>query len=107
MRHLWPTQSKRVPKDFPREPTEEMFAWATTETPHVDVRFEHGAFVDYTFPKPHNDWYASWRGWMRRGERDAKKELNRQHARASPYKARTPQPPVVDDLGPDVMAGEF
>lgn len=55
--------SRRCPESF--EVTEEMRAWASSETPGVDLDFETKAMLDHEYDKPRSDWAAAWRNWMR------------------------------------------
>lgn len=64
----------RISEDF--TVTQAMVAWARTECPDVDGKFETAQFIDYWMAKAGAaaaklDWTRTWQTWMRRQQRDA------------------------------------
>lgn len=98
-RYKWPKPTKRVPENFPRDPTVAMQAFVNEETPGIDIQRQHRKFLDYQYRDAHSDWHATWRNWMREAyDRMQARSMN--GARASP-KQSSPATPQVGDLLPD------
>ena len=63
--------AKKCPESFVITP--ELFDWAGTEVPGVNVRRETEKFRDHTFKTAYSDWEGCWRNWMRRAADSAPK----------------------------------
>lgn len=63
--------TKKCPDSFVITP--ELFDWAGTEAPGVNVRRETEKFRDHTFKTAYSDWAGAWRNWIRRAAEGAAK----------------------------------
>ena len=77
------THPTRINSSF--EITEEMRAWAATETPLVDIAKARAEFIDYWTAVPgqrgvKTDWPATWRNSMRKQQTFAEQDAARPHA---------------------------
>ena len=63
--------AKKCPDSFVITP--ELFDWAGTEAPGVNVRRETEKFRDHTFKTAYSDWAGAWRNWIRRAAEGAAK----------------------------------
>lgn len=62
-----PRPAKRCPDSFVL--TDELRAWASENTPAVDVSVATATFKDHTFKAAITDWLGAWRNWMRRDQK--------------------------------------
>ncbi len=60
------TPGSRCPENF--EPTETTLAYAAKHCPDVRVDEQLDSFKDYEFPRPHQDWDATFKRWLRSAE---------------------------------------
>lgn len=82
-------RATRLPADF--KVTPEMVAWASTNAPNVNGRFETAQFIDYWNAKSgkdatKTDWVATWRRWMREAEQRAARATSRRRSTADEWK---------------------
>lgn len=75
----------RVPADFVI--TDDMRAWAKTETPLVDLDAKLGEWIDYWTGAPNGikvDWLSTWRNGMRKQQEFAERDLPRGPKKIAP-----------------------
>jgi hypothetical protein len=66
-----PKSLRKCPDAFAITP--ELFDWAETEAPRVNIRRETEKFRDHTFKTAHSDWAGAWRNWIRRASEGTSK----------------------------------
>lgn len=76
------SRAAHIPEDF--APTESMLAWANSDYPSVDAKFETERFVDYWLQEGGSkalkrDWNAAWRTWIRNEFKFASERSGRQY----------------------------
>lgn len=73
-------RSRRCPASFEISP--ELRAWASERFPQVNVDEELESMRDHEFEKPHNDWPATFRTWVKNADKFAAGRRTRTAGRA-------------------------